>query len=225
MKLLFVEDDRDLLRSLLIYFHENGYNCESARTISEAGEKIIDHRYDCFLIDLSLPDGNALNMIQKCHKIDPTAGIIILSANSNLDDKIKSLDLGADDFLTKPFHLSELNARIRSVIRRKKQEGHQLLSFNEITIDPDAKSVLVNKDHVKLTKREYDMLLFFIYNKNKVLTKTSLAEHLWGDFMDSGDAADAVYSHMKNLKKKLKQAGAKDYIHSIYGIGYILKDE
>ncbi|MEX1000520.1 MAG: response regulator transcription factor [Crocinitomicaceae bacterium] len=225
MKLLIVEDDRELLRSLLLYFHEYGYNCESSKSLRDAHNKICDHNYDCFLIDLSLPDGNGMELIEKCKRRDNSAGIIVLSANSNLDNKIESLEKGADDYLTKPFHLSELNARIKSVIRRKKQAGNLSITFHEITIDPEAKSVMVNEQEVKLTKREYDLLLYFVYNKNKVVTKASISEHLWGDFMDVSDATDALYSHLKNLKKKLKAAGCEDYIQMVYGVGYIFKSK
>ena len=225
MKLLFVEDDRELLRSILLYFHEYGYNCESVKTLEEAKEKIARHDYDCVILDLGLPDGNGMELIPRIKQKDGTIGIVMLSANSNLDYKIDSLEAGADDYLTKPFHLSELNARIKSIIRRKKQGGNLMLQFNELTIDPDAKSVMVKNDHLKLTKREYDLLLYLVYNKNKVLTRASLSEYLWGDFMDMGDASEALYTHLKNLKKKLKSSGCRDYIQAVYGIGYIFKDE
>lgn len=225
MKLLIVEDDRDLLKSMLLYLNESGYNCENAKSIQEVNDRISDHQYDCVVLDLSLPDGNSLPTISNIKNTQLECGIIILSANSNLDDKILGLDLGADDYLTKPFHLSELNARIKSIIRRKKQAGRSIIEFNEISINTDAKEVKIKDQTVKLTKKEYDLLLYFVYNKNKVITKTSISEHLWGDFMDFSDSVDSVYSHLKNLKKKLAQAGSKDYIESLYGVGYILKDK
>ncbi len=223
MKLLFVEDDQDLLKSMLFYFNEIGYNCEKAKTVAEAVEKVGVYDYDCIILDLVLPDGSGLDLLEeiKLRKID--VGIIILSANSNLDDKLKGLDRGADDYLTKPFHLSELNSRIKSIIRRKKQGGNAVITFNELEINTDAQEVHVNKELIHLTKKEFDLLLYLIFNKNKVVAKSSISEHLWGDFMDQSDSFDSVYSHVKNLKRKLKEGGGQDYIKSLYGIGYIFK--
>lgn len=223
MKLLFVEDDQDLLKSMLFYFNEIGYNCEKAKTVTEAVEKVGVYDYDCIILDLVLPDGSGLDLLEeiKLRKID--VGIIILSANSNLDDKLKGLDRGADDYLTKPFHLSELNSRIKSIIRRKKQGGSAVITFNELEINTDAQEVYVNNVLIHLTKKEFDLLLYLIFNKNKVVAKSSISEHLWGDFMDQSDSFDSVYSHVKNLKRKLKEGGGQDYIKSLYGIGYIFK--
>jgi DNA-binding response OmpR family regulator len=225
MKLLFVEDDRELLKSVLLYFNEGGYTCETAKTIKEANEKIADHVYECIILDLALPDGNSLPLLSQIRTKESETGIIVLSANSNIDDKVLSLDLGADDYMTKPFHLSELNSRIKSIIRRKKQRGASLLEFNEIQINTDAKEVRVNDSALKLTKKEYDLLLYLFYNRNRVVTKSSISEHLWGDYMDFSESSDSVYSHIKNLKKKLLAAGGTDYIKSLYGVGYIFKEE
>lgn len=225
MKLLFIEDDRELLKSVLLYFNEGGYNCETAKSIIEAQDKIENYDYDCIILDLILPDGNSLPLLSKIQAQKRETGIIVLSANSNIDDKVLSLDLGADDYLTKPFHLSELNSRIKSIIRRKKQSGSSLLEFNEITINTDAKEVKVNTTSLRLTKKEYDLMLYLFYNRNRVVTKSSISEHLWGDYMDFSESSDSVYSHLKNLKKKLNSAGANDYIKSLYGVGYIFKDD
>ena len=224
MKLLFVEDDRELLKSVLLYFNEGGFNCETAKTIIEAQDKIDNHQYDCIILDLALPDGNSLPLLSKLQHQKKEAGVIVLSANSNIDDKVLSLDLGADDYMTKPFHLSELNSRIKSIIRRKKQGGSAILEFNEISINTDAKEVRVNENSLKLTKKEYDLLLYLVYNRNRVVTKSSISEHLWGDYMDFSESSDSVYSHLKNLKKKLNSAGSEDYIQSLYGVGYIFKE-
>lgn len=225
MKLLFVEDDKDLLKSVLLYFNEGGFNCETAKTLVEAKDKIEQYEYDCIVLDLVMPDGNSLSLIPLMQHLKKDTGIIVLSANSNVDDKVLSLDLGADDYMTKPFHLSELNSRIKSIIRRKKQQGSNILIFNEIAINTDAKNVKINDQSIRLTKKEYDLLLYLIYNKNKVVTKSSIAEHLWGDFTEFYDAADSVYSHIKNLKKKLLAMGCEDYIQSLYGVGYIFKED
>lgn len=224
MKLLFVEDDRDLLKSLLFYFNEYGYNCENAKSLTEAIDKVSIHNYDCIILDLTLPDGDGLDLLRQIKYKKINVGVIVLSANSNLDDKITGLDLGADDYMTKPFHLSELNSRIRSIIRRKKQDGNHLVEFNELCLDTNAQALTIQNNEIKLTKKEYDLLLYLIQNKNKVVTKSSISEHLWGDYMDQSDSIDSVYSHIKNLKKKLSQNDCKDYIHSLYGVGYIFKD-
>lgn len=224
MKLLFVEDDRDLLKSMLYYFSEIGYNCEKAKTLQDAISKVSIYQYDCIILDLTLPDGNGIDILQQVKSQNKEIGIIILSANSNLDDKLNGLDLGADDYLTKPFHLSELNSRIKSIIRRRKQEGSSIIEFNEIKINSDSQEVKVYDTSVRLTKKEYDLLLYLVFNKNKVVAKSSISEHLWGDFMDQSDSFDSVYSHVKNLKKKLKNAGSQDYIKSLYSVGYIFKD-
>jgi DNA-binding response OmpR family regulator len=224
MKLLFVEDDRDLLKSLLFYFNDLGYTCEKAKTLEESIEKVSLYKYDCVVLDLALPDGSGLDLLKTLKSRNIDIGVIILSANSNLDDKLNGLDLGADDYLTKPFHLSELNSRIKSIIRRKQQGGTNLIQFHEILINTDAKEVKVYDSIVTLTKKEYDLLMYLVLNRNKVVTKASISEHLWGDYMDQADSFDSVYSHMKNLKRKLKSCGSNDYLKSLYGVGYILKE-
>ncbi|MCB0479022.1 MAG: response regulator transcription factor [Crocinitomicaceae bacterium] len=223
MKILFVEDDRELLKSMMFYFSEQGFNCEKARTVEEGVSKLHSYDYDCAVLDLGLPDGSGMDILKEIRSSRIEVGVIILSANSNLDNKIDALDFGADDYLTKPFHLSELNSRIKSIIRRKKQSGSSTIQLNEMEINTDAKEVKVNNELLHLTKKEYDMLLYFYYNRNKVVTKSSIAEHLWGDFMDQTDSFDSVYSHLKNLKKKIKDCGGEDYIKSMYGVGYIFK--
>ncbi|MFT6982274.1 MAG: DNA-binding response OmpR family regulator [Crocinitomicaceae bacterium] len=223
MKLLFVEDDKDLIRSMLFYFHGMGYTTEKAESINDALEKLMLYTYDCVVLDLTLPDGNGIDVLEQIKQSKIDAGVIIISANSNLDYKIKALEIGADDYLTKPFHLSELNARIRSIIRRRKQLGQSVIEFNEISVDTNSNQTSVNGKSIKLTKKEYDLLIYFLFNRNKVVTKSSISEHLWGDFMDQSDSHDAVYSHVKNLKKKLGNKGA-DYIKSLYGVGYIMKE-
>ena len=167
-----------------------------------------------------LPDGNGLQILQALKDANKTDGVIIISAKNELDDKIKGLRLGADDYLTKPFHLSELSVRIAAILRRKNLKGSNQLIFEEITIDVDGKTVMVNKADITLTRKEYELLVYFVINKNRVLSKNTIAEHLWGDDMDMADNYDFIYAHIKNLRKKLLAAGAADYIKSIYGMGY-----
>jgi DNA-binding response OmpR family regulator len=220
MKILIIEDEISLNESIILYLKNEGFVCESAPNFEEASQKINDYHYDIIVADIILPDGNGLDLVRelKAHKTD--SGIIIISAKDSLDDKLMGLDLGADDYLTKPFHLAELNSRIKSLIRRRKFDGNNEIVFNEIIIDPEKAEVKVKNQTISLTRKEYDLLLFFISNKGRVLTKESIAEHLWGDNIDAIDSFDFIFSHIKNLRKKIVAAGGKDYIKTIYGMGY-----
>lgn len=220
MKILIVEDEQSLNKSMVDYLTEQQYLCESVGNFKDAREKILGYDYDCIVLDITLPDGNGLQILKLLKAAEKVDGVIIISARGELDDRITGLQLGADDYLTKPFHLSELSVRIASIIRRNKLQGNNTVKFEEITIDTLAVTVAVNEVPVILTRKEYDLLLFFIINKNRVHSKNAIAEHLWGDKMDLVDSYDFIYAHIKNLRKKLVQAGCDDYIHSIYGIGY-----
>ena len=178
------------------------------------------YRYDCAVVDITLPDGSGLDIIKNLKKIDSKAGIIIISAKNALDDKINGLSIGADDYLPKPFHLAELNARIKALIRRKVFDGGNEIIFNELRLLPDERRVFVNEKRMDLTKKEFDLLLYMITNKKQVMTKEAIAEHLWGSQSDLMDSFEFIYSHIKNLRKKLIQAGAADYIQTVYGLGY-----
>lgn len=220
MKLLIIEDDQELLRTILKYFDSFGYLCEKAKSIAEAKTKLQDHNYDCIVLDINLPDGNGLEILQLLKKKPEKNGALVLSANDTLDDKLNGLDLGADDYLTKPFHLAELNARVKSIVRRNNFKGNDEIEFNEIYIDTKSNEVKVNKEKIKLTKKEYELLLFLISNKDRVVTKQSLSDHIWGDYIDLYNSYDFIYSHLKNLRKKIMEKGGNDYIKTIYGIGY-----
>jgi DNA-binding response OmpR family regulator len=220
MKVLIIEDEKDLRKSMVSYLSGEGYLCESASDFNEAKERIGTYDYDIIVVDIMLPNGSGLDLIREIKKVDSQAGIIIVSAKDSIDDKIIGLEIGSDDYLTKPFHLSELNARIKSIIRRRNFKGKNEVIFNEIKIDTDARQVYIKDKEIVLTGKEYDLLLYLIANKGKVVTKDSLAEHLWGDYMDQADSYDFIYTHIKNLRKKLIQHGAKDYVTTIYGIGY-----
>ncbi len=220
MKILVVEDEEELLDSICTYLTKEGYLCERASTYTTANQKIILHSYDCCLIDIGLPDGNGLKLIAKLKQYQPTTGNIIISARHSLEDKITGLDIGADDYLTKPFHLQELNARIRSVFRRRQQEGNTVVRFEEITLVPDTFEAYVHKQSLQLTKKEFHLLLYLITNRNRVIPKENLAEHLWGDYIDEVGSFDFVYTHIKNLRKKILEYGGNDYLKTIYGVGY-----
>lgn len=221
MKILIVEDEGELANDISNYLSGENYLCEIASTYQHAKEKIALYNYDCILLDLMLPNGaDGLKLLENLERHNNQQGIIIISAKNSLEDKIKGLKIGADDYLAKPFHLAELSARIYSVIRRKQFDHNNLLVQNELSVDLLAKSVKVNETIITLTKKEYDLLLLFLGNKNKVISKNALAEHLSGDIADMFENQDFVYAHIKNLKRKLTDVGCKTYLKTIYGTGY-----
>lgn len=225
MKLLLVEDEIELAKSIQDYLNSNDFVCERAENYSSAMDKILSYSYDCILLDLMLPDGDGLDLLSELKKLGKTDGIIIISAKETLESRIEGFNLGADDYLTKPFHLSELLVRIQAIIRRKQFNGSNTITFNEIEIDTLSKVLKVNHQEVDVTKKEFDLLLFLVGNKNRVLSKGAIAEHLSGDMADMLDNHDFVYAHIKNLKAKLKGAQCKNYIKTIYGLGYKWQDE
>jgi len=225
MKLLLVEDEKELAKSIQEYLSGNDFICEWAENFSLAMHKISIYDYDCILLDLMLPDGDGFDLLTELKKQNKTDGVIIISAKETVETRIEGFNLGADDFLTKPFHLSELLVRIRALIRRKQFNGNNKVSFNEIEIDLFSKVVKVNNEKIEITKKEIDLLLYLIGNNNRVLSKAAIAEHLSGDMADMLDNHDFVYAHIKNLKKKLKNAQSKDYIKTVYGLGYKWQNE
>lgn len=220
MKILIIEDEKELAKSIVEYLSEEKYLCEVAATFTLAMNKIDMFNYDCILLDITLPDGNGLKILEELAKENKQDGVIIISAKNSVDDKINGLQLGADDYLTKPFHLSELTARIYSLIRRKQFSNSNTIKQDQLEIDLLAKTVTVKNMILALTKKEFDLLIYFIGNKNRVLSKSTLAEHLSGDFADMLDNHDFVYAHVKNLKKKLSDAGCEQYVKTVYGTGY-----
>ncbi len=220
MKILIIEDEKDLAESIKTYLINNSYLCDLALDFGKAYELINIYEYDCIIVDITLPDGSGIDIIKNLKRLHSKAGIIVVSAKNALDDKINGLQIGADDYITKPFHLAELNARIKAVIRRRQFEGEAEVIFKEIRILPDERKVFVNDKAVELTKKEFDLLLYIITNKNHVVTKETIAEHLWGSQIDLVDSFEFIYSHVKNLRKKLVTRGARDYIKTVYGIGY-----
>lgn len=225
MKLLIIEDEQDLAISIQSYLEGNEFVCEWVDHKTSALEKIASYDYDCILLDLMLPDGNGFDILKVLKKENKSEGVIIISAKETLETRIEGFQLGADDYLIKPFHLSELLVRIQALIRRKKFAGMTKIVIEEIEIDTLAKTVFIQGKQVDFTKKELDLLLFLIGNKNKVLSKGAIAEHLSGDMADMMDNHDFVYAHIKNLKKKLLSAQNIDYIKTIYGIGYKWQDE
>ncbi len=224
MKILIIEDELDLLQDIKGFLEKEGFVCETAQDYLSADEKIWIYHYDIAIVDITLPGGSGLQLIEKLKQIHPDTGILIVSAKNSLDDKLTGLDIGADDYITKPFHLAELNSRIKSVLRRRKFEGAPEIVFNEIVIQPEDGSVKVNNTKLILTKKEYELLIFFIANKNRLLTKESIAEHLWGDNIDLADNFDFIYTHINNLRKKISKCSGNDYIQTVYGMGYKFTD-
>jgi DNA-binding response OmpR family regulator len=220
MKVLVIEDEKELRRSVVTYLSQEGYICESAVNFDEAISKINDYEYDCIIVDIMLPGGTGLDIIREIKKKNIESGIVIVSAKNSLEDRIEGLEIGSDDYLTKPFHLPELNARVKSIIRRRNFHGSKEITYNEIRILPESRQVFVSDNEISLTGKEYDLLIFFIANKARVIPKDSIAEHLWGDHMDQANSYDFLYTHIKNMRKKLIQNGCKDYLNTVYGIGY-----
>jgi DNA-binding response OmpR family regulator len=220
MKILIIEDEKDLLNLILRYFKKEGYVCEVAMTYHEGYKKINNHKYDCAIVDLNLPGGDGLQLVNFLRKDNTQTGIIIISARDTIDDRVTGLEIGADDYLTKPFNLSELNARIKAVLRRKTDQFNKSMEFGDLVINLDEYKVTVGDSILQLTKKEYHILLYLARNKNRVVTKDSIAEYLWGDYMDDAVSYDFIYAHVKNLRKKLVDNGCSDFIKTIYGIGY-----
>ena len=220
MKLLIVEDDHEIQESIVDYLQPEGYVCEQAFDMVSAQDKITSFSYDCVLIDINLPDGSGLQLIQHLKHLKKTAGIIVITARDAINDRVKALEFGADDYLVKPFNLAELNARIKSLLRRIQFHGNNQITAGNITILPDKFQAEIEGKSLDLTKKEFELLLFFVSNTGRVIAKESLAGRLWGDDMDLSYSYDFVYAQIKNLRKKLKENGAGDPIQTIYGVGY-----
>lgn len=225
MKLLIVEDNNRLLDTIQQTLSAAGFLCEIADSFLSASEKLALYRYDLIVVDINLPDGSGLELIKACKSNAPETGIVVISARNSIDNKVEGLELGADDYLTKPFDIAELIARVKSVIRRRNFKGDQVVCSNGISVETLAREVFVNDTSVDLTRSEYNILLFLLSNPNRVLTKESIAEHIWGDNMDLVDSFDFIYSHIKNLKKKITDAGGTNPVKTVYGVGYKWADE
>ncbi|GAC1419373.1 MAG: response regulator transcription factor [Flavisolibacter sp.] len=220
MKILVVEDEKDLSQSICAYLTNEQFVCEKASNFELALDKISLYEYACIILDIGLPGGNGLDILKELKRNNKIDGVLIISARNSVDDKVNGLVAGADDYLAKPFHLPELAARVSAIIRRKSFEGQPILNFGSLALDLNEKTVKVETVKLDLTKKEYELLLYFISNKNKVISKNAIAEHLWGDDMDMAGNYDFIYTHIKNLRKKLIGAGGEDNIKSIYGMGY-----
>jgi DNA-binding response OmpR family regulator len=220
MRILIIEDEKSLREDVVDYLTENGYKCDFATTIKSAIQKLNDIVYSCALVDVGLPDGSGIEIVEHIKKHNPEMGVIIVTAKNSLEDKLQGLKIGADDYLTKPFHLSELSAR---VLRRRNFGGKNSLIFDGLEIDTTEKKVIANNIQLQLTKKEYEILVYLASNPTHLITKEALADAIWGDKADMATSFDFVYSQIKNLKKKLNEADLKDYIKVVYGMGYKFK--
>lgn len=225
MKILVIEDELELQQTIKASLLKENYVVEVASEFYEAKEKISIYDYDCILLDIMLPNGNGMNILQELKKNGKSGNVIIISAKNSLDDKINGLELGADDYLTKPFHISELTARIKAVIRRNNLDGKNCIEIGNIVFDIQERTLVVNNVSIHLNRKEFDILNYFLLNKNRLITKTALAEYVWGDHIDEADNFDFIYYQIKNLRNKLKNSNATIEIESIYGVGYKLSEQ
>lgn len=220
MKILIIEDEAELQSTISDALIREGYLTETAGNFDQAFNKIISYEYDCILLDIMLPGGSGLELLSEIKKNRKKEAVIIISAKDSVEDKVSGLNMGADDYLTKPFHLAELNARVKSSIRRKNQHTADKLQWRNIILDPDNRTVLINDEPISLNRKEFDLLYYFVTNPQRLINKTSIAEYVWGDYMEQASSLDFVYSQIKNLRKKLAAAGAEADIQSVYGAGY-----
>lgn len=220
MKILIVEDDNDLREITTHSLEKERYVVSQAPDYRTALQKIEDYDYDCILLDIMLPDGNGLDLLAELHALGKHTNVIIFSAKDSLEDKVNGLDLGADDYLPKPFHLAELHARIKSLFRRKLREGERKLQVGNVELFPDDFRVMVQGKEIELNRKEYDILNYFMSRPGRLVNKNTLAESVWGDHIDQVDNFDFIYAQIKNLRKRLKDAGATPELKSVYGFGY-----
>jgi len=220
MKILVIEDEQGLRDAIKDSLQKEAYLVETADDFNTAYEKLFIYEYDCILLDIMLPNGSGLDILKELKKANKTENVIIISARDSLEDKLTGLALGADDYLTKPFHIAELNARVKAVLRRNKLEGKNIIELGNISFDLEERLLLVEEQLVNLNRKEFDILKYFLFNKNRLVTRTALAEYVWGDHIDQADNFDFIYSQIKNIRKKLADSGAKIEIQAVYGVGY-----
>ncbi|WP_458627560.1 response regulator transcription factor [Winogradskyella sp. PC D3.3] len=225
MKILVIEDEIELQNIIKASLLKEQYTVELASDYYAAQDKISIYDYDCILLDIMLPNGSGMDLLQELKKMDKSGNVIIISAKNSVNDKIKGLELGADDYLTKPFHIAELTARIKAVIRRNNLNGKNYIEVGNILLHIQDRTLTINGNLIHLNRKEFDILYYFLLNKNRLITKTALAEYVWGDHIDESDNFDFIYYQIKNLRKKLESAEASILINTIYGVGYKLSEK
>ncbi len=223
MKILLIEDEKDLRETIVASLRKEQYVIETADDYYSASEKISIYDYDCILLDIMLPGGSGIDLLKELKQIEKGSSVIIISARDSLDDKVRGLEIGADDYLTKPFHIAELNARIKAVIRRNAMNGKDLLLIGNVGLNLDDRQIKINDEFIDFNRKEFDIITYFFFNHKRLVTKTALAEHVWGDNIDQADNFDFIYSQIKNIRKKLSAAGANLEIKAVYGVGYKLE--
>ncbi|TYB76131.1 response regulator transcription factor [Bizionia gelidisalsuginis] len=223
MKILIIEDEREMLNNMRETLEREKYIVEATTHFKEASLKIGVYSYDCILLDIGLPDGNGLELLKQLKAQGKNEGVIIVSAKDSLDDRLEGLNLGADDYLPKPFHMAELHARVKAVLRRRNFDGNKTIDIGNVSINPENRSITINQKDIVLNRKEYDILMYLITNKTRLVTKSALAEHVWGDYIDQADSFDFIYSQIKNLRKKLNHATIN--VEAVYGVGYKLDIE
>ncbi|MBL0912427.1 MAG: response regulator transcription factor [Bacteroidia bacterium] len=224
MKILVIEDEAEMRDILTQSLEKENFVVESASDFMSAMDKVGVYDYDCILLDINLPGGSGLDILKELQRTGKSEGVIIVSARNSVDDKVEGLALGADDYLAKPFHTAELTARVKSILRRKQFNGNNIATLKNLSIDFDNRQVSINGKAIELNRKEFDILTYFVANKNRLVSKTALAEHVWGDQIDEADSYEFIYSQIKNLRKKLKTYGSEVEIQAVYGIGYKLSD-
>jgi DNA-binding response OmpR family regulator len=222
MKILIVEDEPALRELIQRSLEKERYVTESAVDFDSALDKIEMYDYDCILLDIMLPGGSGLDVLARLKELRKKENVIIISARDSVDDRVAGLELGADDYLPKPFHMAELMARIRSVLRRGRTGGSLTLDMGNVSLDPSSRRVTIGGKGVELLKKEFDILFYFMQRPDHLVDKAVLAEAVWGDYADESDNFQFIYAQIKNLRRKLKEANARIEIRSIYGFGYKL---
>ncbi len=220
MKILIVEDEVELLEVMIHTLSKSGYIVDHALDYKMALDMVISYEYDCILLDITLPGGNGMDLLSEIVQKEKGEAVIIVSAKNSVGDRITGLQLGADDYISKPFHLAEMVARVSSAIRRRNHNGMNWLKWNNIKIYPEKREVTVDGEELSLTKKEFDILYYLIINQGRIINKISISEYVWGDISEKVDSLDFLYSHMKNLRRKLSEASARVDIQAVYGIGY-----
>ena len=222
MKILIIEDEPSLREIMSRVLRQEGYVVESAATYLEADSKVAGYSYDCILLDIMLPDNNGLRLLEHIRAMGKRENVIIVSARNSLEDKVYGLENGADDYLPKPFHTAELIARVKSVLRRGRTAGELMINLGNVALNPDSRTVTVAGQPLKLVKKEFDILLYFMQRPRHMVDKAVLAEAVWGDYADDADNFQFVYAQIKNLRRKLTDAAATVEITAVYGFGYKL---
>jgi len=222
MKILIIEDEKDMLQNMQETLVKENYLVETASDLNAAISKVGVYDYDCILLDINLPDGSGMEILNFLKENEKTEGVIIVSARNSVDDRITGLNTGADDYIAKPFHMAELNARVKALLRRKKFDGSELLKIGNISIDTEKHIAQTGYGEMELNRKEFDILTYLATNQNRLVSKSALAEHVWGDHIDQADSFEFIYSQIKNLRKKLKDVRAEVEIKAVYGIGYKL---